>query len=590
MKKLAIVLFFAFFTTFGFAQSVQEGVNHLYAERLQSAKITFEKLLASNPNNIEATYWLGQTHISNDDVAAARALYQKALTTSNNAPLLRAGMGHVLLLENKANESRQEFEAAITASRGRKGDDPVILNAIGRANVNAYNEKDKRGDLNYAIAKLQQAAQAAPNNPDVFMNLGNAYRKKHEGGQAATNYIKASQLNTSSALPYYRLAMLYKTQRNWDIVNANLEKAIQADPKFAPAYLQQYEYNLLYKKDFNTANTIASQYIANADKSPQNDYLRAQTLFLQKNYNEAISLGKNILNQSGDKARPSVYRLLAYSHLEKGDTVGARMYVDQFFAKVKDEDDIVPMDYLLQADVYFKDNPDIVKTAIYQGVRTDTVLYNQVNFLNEVIDRAKKSGQKLVEAEARLISYQIRGKQVNPAELFQVGLPFYQAGQYQRADSIFKAYSAALPDSVYGYYWSGNSLAAIDTTMTQGLALPAYQKALELAERDKTRASYRSIGTSTAGYLAGYHNNIKGDRATAITYLQRGLGFDLANASLQSSLNALQKSPAKPAETKKTASKTKEAEQKAKEAEKKRLEAEKKRLEAEQKKKKKQTR
>ena len=32
----------------------------IYAERYQSAKSIFEKLIAANPNNMEATYWVGQ--------------------------------------------------------------------------------------------------------------------------------------------------------------------------------------------------------------------------------------------------------------------------------------------------------------------------------------------------------------------------------------------------------------------------------------------------------------------------------------------------------------------------------------------------
>ena len=55
MKKSAIVLFFvAMLSVSAFAQSVQDGVNHLYAERYESAKAAFDKLLAANPNNMEA--------------------------------------------------------------------------------------------------------------------------------------------------------------------------------------------------------------------------------------------------------------------------------------------------------------------------------------------------------------------------------------------------------------------------------------------------------------------------------------------------------------------------------------------------------
>ena len=126
------------------AQSLQDGVKDLYAERTQSAKAIFEKLLASNPNNNEATYWLGQTYLANDDVEGAKAVYDKGLTASNNAPLIVVGRGQVDLEESKIAEARQRFEAAITASRGKKGDDPQILNAVGRAITNVYDEKERK--------------------------------------------------------------------------------------------------------------------------------------------------------------------------------------------------------------------------------------------------------------------------------------------------------------------------------------------------------------------------------------------------------------------------------------------------------------
>jgi TolA-binding protein len=79
MKKSAIVLVFAMALSFVVrAQSIQEGVNNFYAERYGSAKSIFDKLLASNPNNIEATYWLGQTYLAQENVIGAKILYEKA--------------------------------------------------------------------------------------------------------------------------------------------------------------------------------------------------------------------------------------------------------------------------------------------------------------------------------------------------------------------------------------------------------------------------------------------------------------------------------------------------------------------------------
>src|SRR5438105_1875984 len=155
MKKSAIALFFAAFLTItALAQTAQEGINDIYAERYQSAKSKFEKILAANPNNIEAIYWQGQNYIAMGNVEAAKSLYEKAIASNGNAPSILAGMGHIDLLQGKTQEARQLFEAAITTSHGRKGNDPNILNAVARANIDAYSDSKKVGDLDYAIAKF----------------------------------------------------------------------------------------------------------------------------------------------------------------------------------------------------------------------------------------------------------------------------------------------------------------------------------------------------------------------------------------------------------------------------------------------------
>ncbi|HUC83310.1 MAG TPA: tetratricopeptide repeat protein, partial [Flavisolibacter sp.] len=263
MKKVIILFFAAVFSLNAMAQSIQEGVSHWYAERFQSARSTFEKLTAANPNNLEAVYWLGQTLIAQDDIAGAKALYQKTLASNGNAPWMLAGMGHIDLLEGRTAEARQQFDAAIAASKGKKGGDPAILTAVGRANVQVYTDEKKVGDLDYAIAKLNEAAQQAPNNADVFVTLGNAYRKKHNGGEAVLAYRKAG----SYAPALFRTASIYVSQNNWEAMTEYLNATIAADAKYAPAYEELFRYNLNEKRDINAAESYGKLYGSNSDPS-----------------------------------------------------------------------------------------------------------------------------------------------------------------------------------------------------------------------------------------------------------------------------------------------------------------------------------
>lgn len=529
MKKSAIVLFFAAVFSFNaMAQSVQEGVSHWYAERYQSARQTFEKLTASNPNNLEAVYWLGQTMLAQEDIAGAKALYQKTLAANGNAPWILAGMGHINLLEGKSAEARQMLDAAVAASKGKKANDANILTAVARANVQAYTDQKKLGDLEYAVAKLNEAAQIAPTNPDVFVVLGNAYRKMHRGGDAVQAYRKAG--NYAPAL--FRVASLYQSQRNWDVVTENLNSAIAADPKFAPAFYELYYYNLLYKKDFTAAADFANKFIGVADQSPENLYLKAQTEFVQEKFTEAITTANQIISGTSNNPRPRVYRLLANSFLRTKDTTSACTNSNLLLEKAKGED-LYGTDYILHATACGKGNPDLIRADIAKAVEMDSVLSRQVEMLNEAIENAQANNNKLLEGELRLMSYELRNKQSRASKdelISYVAVPFYLGGNYEKADSIAQVYTTSAPDSIHGYYWSALARTAIDTNMQQGLAMPMWDKVLTLAEGSKERFSSQGVRAATS--LAVYHTNIKADRTTALTYVTRGLAFDPANENL----------------------------------------------------------
>jgi Flp pilus assembly protein TadD len=528
MKKSAIVLFFAaFFSLHAMAQTVQEGVAHLNAERYQSARQVFEKLTTANPNNLEAVYWLGQTMLAEDDVNGARALYQKTLAANGNAPWIMVGMGQINLLDGKAAEARQLFDAALAASKGKKGSDVAILTAVARANVQAYSDQKKNGDLDYAIAKLNEAAQQAPTNPDIFVALGNAYRKKHQGGDAVQAYRKAG--NYAPAL--YRIASLYQSQRNWDAVTENLNAAIAADARFAPAFFDLYYYNLLYKKDFQAAAQFAEKFKGVADPTVENEYLTAQTAFVQNNFSSAIAAASKIVSGS-QNPRPRVYRLLAYSYLGAKDTASACTNSNLYLQKAPEED-IISQDYILHATACGRGNPDLIRSDIYTAVNKDSILSRQIETLNEAIENAKTNNNKLLEGELRLISYQLRntqGKASNDELISYIAVPLYLGGNYQKADSISQVYSTAVPDSIHGYYWSALARTAIDTNMQQGLAMPMWDKVLTIAEGNKDR--FKSQGVRAATSLAVYNTNIKADRTAALAYVTRGLAFDPANENL----------------------------------------------------------
>lgn len=541
MKKNTIVLVAAGFITLtgAKAQNIQEGINHLYADRDQSAKSVFEKILATNPNNIDATYWLGQADIALKDTVAAKTVYENALRNNGNAPLLLVGMGQVELMENKKDEARQRFETAINLSRGKKGDDPNILNAIGKANVEA-----KAGDLAYAIDKLKVAVDRDSKNADIFLNLGNAYRKAHEGGQAVINYDEAMQVNSSFAVAAYREALLYYTQKNWDVYEEKLKKAVQMDPKFAPAYYELYYY-ALGKKDFTTAQEYATKYNETAEPDPQNDYLRIQTLWAQKNYDEAIAGGKTLIAAAGDKTKARTYKLMAYAYADKGDTAGAKPYIDEYFAKA-DEDEIIAGDYIFKGQIYaaLGSGNDVVYDTYMKAAAMDSVESSKIDLLKKGADWFKAKGDRLDEANMRVEVLKIKKDNPTLREVFDPGVAYYFAKEYNRADSIFDIFIAKWPGETYGYEWEFNVHRALDST--GAAAVPFAEKLLnDIYSKDSTK--YAKDIVSKSAFLVDYYANTAKDYAKALEYCDKILAIDPENASFKSIrpqlLKALQPPP-----------------------------------------------
>ena len=546
------------------AQSIQEGVNHLYADRFKSAEQTFQKLLAVNPNNADAIYWLGQTYLDMDDNDAARQLYDKALAANGNNPLIMVGKGHLLLIDKKIDEARQQFEAALTVSRTKKGDDPAILNAIGRANVDA-----KDGNLTYAVEKLELALQRDPKNADIALNLGNAYRKKDPGqggGKAYEMYKLASSLSPNFAYPYVRIAKLFETQKQWDLVLENLNKAVQVDPNFSLAYYELFYYYFFAKQDYTTAESMLQKYVGSRPNEDQkeHDYLAAQLCWARKDYNCAVTKAEAVKTAWGTKMKPRVLKLLAYSYLGKQDFATAKNYVDEFFAKEKDS--IIPQDIQLKVDVYAGAGVpcDQLYGVYMQGAAMNNDLPSKIEYLAKAADFFKSKNCKLQEADMRMAWFNARGN-ASPTYLVNFGILYVQADALLKADSVFGQYIKLAPDSIYGYDWKGRVNVTIDSTMTVEPYVTQfvtnYQKALDIAFTDKAR--YKSQGTKAALYLAGYFNNIKKSRDSALLYVVKGLEIDSTNAQLkgikeifdrQPAKGTNQKPPAKPASGKPSAS------------------------------------
>jgi tetratricopeptide (TPR) repeat protein len=521
------------------AQSIEDGKKFMYYERFKSAKDVFEKLIAANPKNEEAAYWLGQAYIGLEDVAKAKQTYQAALQANATSPILLAGMGHVELIENKATDARNHFDMAINTSKSK---DNEVLHAVGRAN--AYT---KAGDANYGIGHLQKITTTKKfNDPSVFVTIGDAYRKLVDGGNAVLAFKNALTLNPKYAAAKHKEGLIYESQKNREFFLPAFEEAASMDPAYGPAFYSLYFY--WYFRDVAKAEDYLNKYIAVIDSDPQNDYFRIDLKYASGQFKEAITQSDALINKVGaDVIRPRIYRLKAYSYkslaekaAKEKDSVtavaeyaNAKKNIDIFLTKSKPEE-IVPKDYQLLGDILAGTPGSQSQAYAYyeKAMDTDTSQENKASYLDQAIVLANKLNDKVAKAYWQEKQYKAK-KTPSNVDMYNLGRTFFDAGAasgdfnfYRKADSVFAIYTTQYPEQAYGYYWRARSNWSIDTSMVNSMANPHFEKFVQVASASKDSASFRPQIKLAYKYFIGYNIFVKKDYKIAIEFCDKILAID----------------------------------------------------------------
>jgi tetratricopeptide (TPR) repeat protein len=547
MKSGILFLAVLFLSTVLKAQSVDEGKKLLYYEKYKSAKVVFDKLVAANANDVEAVYWLGQTLISPDDktakdVEAAKKLYQTTLMANSNSALLLAGMGHIELLEGKTQDARSHFETAISLSKGK---DAAVLNAVGYANVNA-----KDGDVAYAIEKLKQAVDIKKmNNPDVYVNLGDAYKKMGDGGQAQLAYEAALALNPKYARASYRIGKIYQTQgvAQEEIYIKYFNEAIQKDPTYGPVY--ENLYNLYYTTDVPKSAQYLQKFLANTDDNPKNCYLTASIIYAQALFADAIKKVDECIG-TNPTPYPKLYGIKAYAYNKLGDSLNARSFFEKYF-QTADTSLIGMGDYSTYSTVLLKfpGNDSLAGNYVEKAVALDTLEANKVTYLKSIA--SSYEGQKKFKEAADWYNKVVSVKKIpGKVDFYNAGYNYFRSGNYLPAITVFNMYSQKYPEDAFGYYMTAKSKWGIDSLMAQASANADFEKTISVGMVDSVKYKPQVIGSYK--YFVAYYANVKKDNATAIEYCDKILALDPTDSEALNNKKALltPAPKAKPAATK----------------------------------------
>ena len=525
IAMLLVTLFLASTST-AFAQSPEVRKAFRFYEIEQPSKMipALEQAAQANPENL---YYLGLGYIMQGDLDKALATFEKGMRNDDKDPLPVAGKGHVLLLQKKTAEGKAHLAKAADMNRRKTA---AQWEAVGRAYL-----ADNKFLLD-AISALEKAKDIDNGDREVHLLLGDAYLLQNQGGPSVSSYERAVSADPKWATPLFKIAKVYKRSRNDAIVMDYLNRAVTVDPEYAPAWRELAEAYYLDKKADKAVDAL-EKYLAIAENPGDAKFQLAFFYFMAKDYQKANAIFKEVLNDKN--ASPTALKFYAFSLIEQGKDAEAQKILEQFFQTAKPKE-IKPSDYASYGKLLLKLQKDsLANEAFAKGIELDTAFQDmEIRELHAKTYYQRKKYDSASQAYEKLISVKEKTEQPKSAyDLFYLGHSYYLDGDYMEADSAFTQLSELQPNSTLGYLYAAKSRSLYDSTGSLGIAVPMYEKYIEVALEDPEKNKKELIDAyDYLGQFALHKNN---DIAAATKYFRKVLELDPNNERAKDFLNAV---------------------------------------------------
>jgi tetratricopeptide (TPR) repeat protein len=241
-------------------------------------------------------------------------------------------------------------------------------------------------------------------------------------------------------------------------------------------------------------------------------------------------MANDIINKAGAETKARVYKLGADAKVQEGDTVGAKQYIDQYFAKA-DPDEVTAMDYELKATIYSAiPGQEDALFAIYQeGVKADTVIDNKIDLLRKGAAYFKSKNMREKEGDLLTMVIAMRPK-TSINDLFDATRAYYFGQAYDKSVGMADKLVEKFPTEIYGYDWRVNNYKVLDSVNANNKLVPALVDEFEFAAKDT--AKYRKYYMNTAALLLNYYANEAKDKEKALFYVGKMIEMDPTNENL----------------------------------------------------------
>lgn len=512
------------------AQTVQDGLRNLDAERFNAAGTIFNQLVTSAPTE-ENYFFQGYYYLNlpEPDLAKAKEAFTKGSTLDKKPdPLNRVGLAAVKLLSGDKAGAKADFDLI---KKDTKNKNPEVLLRIGEAY--AISEDPKLNDPAEAVLNIQAALDVlkVKNNPDYYIALAKAYLRKNDGGAAMTALENALNMGQKAAVIRTLMGRVWFQGKNYPKAQQELGESIKADPEHAPAYFYLSGiYQVFGKYDLAAKN--AKSYLEKSEASDAAKLRYVKLAFTSKDYEGATQALNGIFDRIQD---PVKYRLRGYVQVEKGECAEGVKNVQEFL-KQAPQDRHLPTDYgtigrgyiCIKDDANKAANDSIGITYMEKAMQLGDTTTNYMTDIVNVYKNAKR-WDKLADTYEKVISTST--KAVGGDVYYNLADAYMRSKDYVKADSALSKTIVLYKDTwLVPYIIKARAKQYANPNDSTFAAAPVYEKYISLVpEADKAKDNTKRYLAEAYGYLGIKALLLDKDTAKAKEYMNLVLTYDPTN-------------------------------------------------------------
>jgi tetratricopeptide (TPR) repeat protein len=511
------------------AQNTQQAMTYLDAEQFTKAQDILEKQLVAAPT-ADNQFALGYFFVRRGNLDQAKATFDKGLTIDPKNQLNNIGNAMVLMGNKKYPQAKVIIDAALAATKMKNAD--VLYRA-----AEAYTLNEHTNDPAEAIRLIEMIVEKTKKTAAEYQIVkGDAYLLKNDGGPAVSAYEQALSIDSKNSKALTNIGKVFKRGKNVKEAQIRYTNAIQADSNYAPAY-REYGELWLNNGKYKNAAFYYDKYLQKAEPTCETKLRYVKLAFLAKNYEGARRVQKEVeicsANNAALKNDLDIPRMKGYMLYDEGKYPESIGFLTDLLKKLPTEK-VLLSDKSILAKSHQKAGNDSLAMLLFKEVAPVDTTENFYLNMHDILYKAKKY-TNASEASLSVINWRNERKEKIASNDYLNLIKDYYFGATsiiftptatkedtlrkvdlaQKTDAVAVKLIELNPGYIPSHLWRARANSIIDLDKTKGLAIPHYEKFIELTvDKEKSKRdileAYRYLGLHNLVY-APVKDEVKGD-------------------------------------------------------------------------------